>query len=187
MAGGQRKQRRKILRITASRLITIALLILLALAGFFSYRTLRRLPNVVVYFVASEETSFTLRTGYRRENVSGTQQQLVIAVQRLIDGPNASEQQRGLVSSVPKTTKLLDLTLKGNEVTVNFSKDFETGGGLADIQGRLEQVFYTLTQPKDIDKVRLEIEGRPVSVFSSEGIMIENPWTRASREVLPRW
>jgi spore germination protein GerM len=175
------------LRLTTSRLITIALLILLALAVFFSYRTLRRLPNVVVYFVKSEEISFTLEPGYRRENVSGLEQQLSTAMQRLIDGPNNSEQQRGLSSSVPKETKLLDLNIRGNQVTVNLSKEFETGGGLSDVQGRLNQIFYTLTQPKTIDKVSLQLEGKPVTVFSGEGIMIENPWTRTSRDVLPRW
>jgi spore germination protein GerM len=175
------------LRLTASRLFIIALLLLLALATFFSYRTLRRLPNVVVYFVKSEETSFTLGSGYRRENVAGLEQHLSLAMQRLIDGPNSSETRRGLSSSVPKNTRLLDLGVQGNEVTVNLSKEFETGGGVSDIQGRLEQVFYTLTQPKNIEKVTLQIEGKNVSVFSGEGIMIENPWTRPNRETLPRW
>jgi spore germination protein GerM len=172
---------------TTLRLVTIALLILLALATFFSLRTLRRLPNVVVYFVKSEETSFTLEPGYRRERVEGLEQQLSTAVQRLIDGPNSSEQQRGLSTAVPSSTKLLGLTLQNNEVTVNLSKEFETGGGMASVQGRLEQLFYTLTQPTGVDKVSLQLEGEPVIVFSGEGIIIENPWTRKTRETLPRW
>jgi spore germination protein GerM len=163
------------------------LLILLALATFFSLRGLRRLPNVVVYFVKSEETSFTLGPGYRRERVEGLEQQLSVAVQRLIDGPTASEQQRGLSSAVPTTTKLLGLTLGGNQVTVNLSEDFEAGGGMASVQGRLEQLFYTLTQSTSIDKVSLQLEGKPVIVFSGEGVIIENPWTRKTRETLPRW
>lgn len=175
------------LRITTLRLVTIALLILLALATFFSLRTLRRLPNVVVYFVKSEETSFTLSPAYRRERVDGLEGQLSIAVQRLIDGPTSSEEQRGLSSAVPTTTKLLELTLEKNQVTVNLSNEFETGGGMASVQGRLEQLFYTLTQPTDIDKVNLLLEGESVIVFSGEGIIIENPWTRKTRETLPRW
>lgn len=175
------------MRITTSRLITIALLILLALATFFSYRTLRRLPNVVVYFVKPEETSFTLGAGFRQETVSGLEQQLSTAIQSIIEGTNSSEQGRGLTSSVPKTTKLLGLSIQGDEVTVNLSKEFETGGGVADIQARLYQVFYTLTQPKNINKVRLLLGGKPVTVFSGEGIIVENPWTRTNREELPRW
>jgi spore germination protein GerM len=175
------------LRITTLRLVTIALLILLALITFFSLRTLRRLPNVVVYFVTSEETSFTLEPSYRHESVTGLEQHLSTAMQSLIDGPNGSEQQRGLTSAVPTTTKLLDLTVKGNQVTVNLSKDFEAGGGMSSIQGRLEQLFYTLTQPKEIDKAHLQIEGKAVTVFSGEGILIENPWTRRDRKTLPRW
>jgi spore germination protein GerM len=175
------------LRITPSRLTLIALLLVLALAVFFSYRTLRQLPNVVVYFVKSGETSFTLEPGYRKESVRGLEQQLSVAMQRLIDGPNASETQRGLTSAVPKATKLLGLNVQDNQVIVNLSKEFESGGGLSDIQGRLNQVFYTLTQPSKINTVSLQIAGKPVSVFSGEGMIIDNPWTRPSRNVLPSW
>jgi spore germination protein GerM len=182
-----RKGEGETLRISTLRLVTIALLILLALATFFSLRTLRRLPNVVVYFVKSEETSFTLEPAYRRERVEGLEQQLTSALQSLIAGPTGSEQQRGLTSAIPATTKLLALSVEGNQVTANLSSEFETGGGMSGIQGRLEQVFYTLTQPKDIDKVSLQIDGKPVTVFSGEGIMIENPWTRKDRDTLPRW
>jgi spore germination protein GerM len=182
-----RKGEGETLRISTLRLVTIALLILLALATFFSLRTLRRLPNVVVYFVKSEETSFTLEPAYRRESIGGLEQQLTSAVKSLIAGPTGSEQQRGLTSAIPAATKLLGLSVEGNQVTANLSSEFETGGGMSGIQGRLEQVFYTLTQPKDIDKVRLQIDGKPVTVFSGEGIMIENPWTRQDRDTLPRW
>lgn len=175
------------MKLTTLRLVTIALLILLAIAVFFSFRTLRRLPNVVVYFVKSEETSFTLAPAYRRENVSGLEQHLEIAMQRLIEGPNSSEEQRGLSSAVPEATRLLDLTLNNKQVTVNLSKEFETGGGMASMRGRLEQVFYTLTQPSDVERVSLLVNGEPVSVFGGEGIMLDNPWTRTTRDTLPVW
>jgi spore germination protein GerM len=185
---GARKQRgRGEMRISTLRLVTIALLILLALAVFFSFRTLRRLPNVVVYFIKSEETSFTLSPAYRRESVNGLEQHLTAALQRLIEGPNSAEEGRGLSSAVPETTKLLGLTLQDKQVTVNLSRDFEAGGGIASIQGRLQQVFYTLTQPSDVEQVRLQIEGEDVSVFSGEGLLVDNPWTRPTRDTLPSW
>jgi spore germination protein GerM len=180
------------LKLTTLRLVTIALLVLLALAVFFSFRTLRRLPNVVVYFVKSEDTSFTLAPAYRREAGQdetglGLEQQLTIAMQHLLEGPTSAEEQRGLSSAIPETTKLLDLALQDKQVTVNVSKEFETGGGMASMQGRLEQVFYTLTQPSEVERVSLQIDGRPVSVFGGEGIMLDNPWTRTTRDTLPIW
>jgi spore germination protein GerM len=175
------------LKLTTLRLVTIALLILLAIAVFFSFRTMRRLPNVVVYFVKSEETSMTLAPAYRRESVEGLEPQLRIAMQRLIEGPTSAEEQRGLSNAIPETTKLLDLTLDNKQVSVNLSKEFETGGGVASMRGRLEQVFYTLTQPSDVERVSLLIDGEPVSVFGGEGIMLDNPWTRTTRETLPTW
>jgi hypothetical protein len=44
---------------------------------------------------------------------------------------------------------------------------------------RLAQVVYTLTQFPTVDAVRLELGGEPVAVFGSEGIVLDQPLTRA--------
>ena len=70
---------------------------------------------------------------------------------------------------------------------VDFSSAFSVGGGNAELLGRLFQVFYTLTQPSYVDSVRLFVEGEPVSVFGSEGIVVGNPWRRVENTQLPVW
>ena len=45
--------------------------------------------------------------------------------------------------------------------------------------GRLAQLTYTATQFPTVTRVALRLDGRPVTVFSSEGIVIDGPMTRA--------
>jgi hypothetical protein len=47
---------------------------------------------------------------------------------------------------------------------------------------RLAQVVYTLTQFPTVEGVRFALDGEPVEVFSSEGIALEEPQTRADYE-----
>jgi hypothetical protein len=47
------------------------------------------------------------------------------------------------------------------------------------MSGRLAQVVYTLTQFSRIDRVSFELDGVPVRTFSSEGIVLDGPVTRA--------
>src|SRR3990172_11528052 len=44
---------------------------------------------------------------------------------------------------------------------------------------RLSQVVFTLTQFPTVQSVAFEIEGRPVTIFSSEGLIIDGPIGRA--------
>ena len=66
--------------------------------------------------------------------------------------------------------------------TIDLSGEFESGGGTASMFGRLAQVVYTLTQFPTVESVRFRIDGRDVSVFSGEGIIIDRPMTRADFE-----
>jgi hypothetical protein len=49
---------------------------------------------------------------------------------------------------------------------------------------RLAQVVYTLTQFPTVSRVSFELDGRPITTFSSEGIALDRPVTRADFEDL---
>ncbi len=167
--------------------IVLGLLVLLLVASIFiAPRVLRRLPNTVIYFVKSEETSLVLEPVFRYYD-SRQDLQLKAALEDLIAGPKQSEVAKGLFSSLPPDVKILDLTVEDKMVTVDFSQGFTHEDGLANHQGRLYQVLYSLSQSKDIDSVKLLVEGQPLSVLGGEGLMIDNPWRRVSREGLPSW
>ena len=52
------------------------------------------------------------------------------------------------------------------------------------MEARLGQVVYTLTQFPTVQKVRFELDGRPVNVFSSEGIVLDHPVGRSDYQDL---
>jgi len=100
------------------------------------------------------------------------------AIAALLDGPTETEG-GAMSSAVPAGTRLLGLTIKEKVATVDFSREFESGGGSASANIRLGQVVYTLTQFSTVKSVVFQIEGRTVTVFGSEGIVLDGPVARA--------
>lgn len=82
-----------------------------------------------------------------------------------------------LSSAIPTGTKLLGVTVSNGIAKVNFSKEFESGGGTFSVTARLAQVVFTLTQFPTVDAVEFYIEGVKVDVFSSEGLILDGPQT----------
>jgi germination protein M len=103
------------------------------------------------------------------------------AMEQLLAGPNDAERAASppIGSNVPGRTLLLGINIRDGLATVDLSREFESGGGSASMLGRLAQVVYTLTQFPTVDRVALHLDGRPVTVFSGEGILIDRPLTRA--------
>ena len=62
--------------------------------------------------------------------------------------------------------------------TVDLSDNFDDGGGSATMLARLGQLTYTLAAFPTIDSVMLELDGAPVTIFSSEGIDISTGMDR---------
>ena len=110
------------------------------------------------------------------------------AMNELLDGPTAAEASASpaLTSAVPDGTTLLGLEVADGIATVDLSRGFESGGGSASMFARLAQVTYTLTQFSTVDRVLFLLEGTPVTVFSSEGIVLTGPAVRADfQDLLP--
>ena len=108
------------------------------------------------------------------------------AVRALLAGPTAAERAHGLGSAVPSGTKLLGLTVRDGLATVDLSRRFQSGGGSASMNERLAQLVYTLTGVRGVHGVELRLQGRPVSVFSGEGLILHQPLTRSAfTEFLP--
>ncbi len=102
------------------------------------------------------------------------------AVNALLAGPSAAERAAGVGTSIPDGTDLLGLSIDGGVATVDLSRTFESGGGSLSMFNRLAQLTYTVTQFPSVQGVNLELEGKPVTVFGGEGIILEQPMTRRS-------
>jgi len=108
------------------------------------------------------------------------------AVRALLTGPAAEERAAGVGTSIPEGTELLGLSIAGGVATANLTGSYESGGGSLSMFSRLAQLTYTLTQFPAVRGVNLKLDGRPVRVFSGEGIILDRPMTRRSfRALLP--
>lgn len=104
------------------------------------------------------------------------------AMKALLAGPSAKERAASprITTLVPGGTELLGIEISGGLATVDLSAEFVSGGGSFSVRGRLAQVAYTMTQFTTVDRVSFKLDGKPVSVFSSEGIILDKPVTRAT-------
>ena len=119
--------------------------------------------------VAHRQIPYTLATGST-------------AMELLVAGPNATEKAAGLGTTIPAGTKFLGLVIKNGIATVDLSSTFASGGGSLSMFTRLAEVVYTLTQFPSVKGVDFKLDGEKVTVFSSEGIALDHPQTRADYE-----
>jgi len=77
---------------------------------------------------------------------------------------------------------LLGIAIGNGTATVDLSGAFESGGGSLSMLGRLAQVTYTLTQFPTVGSVVFHVDGKPVTAFGGEGIVLDHPATRATFE-----
>lgn len=84
----------------------------------------------------------------------------------------------GMATTIPKGTKLKEVSLQADGVHIDLSKEFKTGGGSASMTGRVAQVLYTATSLDPTTKVWLKVEGKPLEVLGGEGLELEQPITR---------
>ena len=107
------------------------------------------------------------------------------AMNELLAGPRPQESGgREITSAVPDGSRLLGLSVDNGIATVDLSREYESGGGSMSMAVRLGQVVYTLTQFPTVQAVLFEIEGRAVTVFSSEGLILDGPVGRANYDDL---
>lgn len=175
------------MRTVVLRVAALALLLLLALVAVITVRTLQRIPDTIVYFVRDGGQAFTLEAAHRRSGATVLRTRVERQVAALARGPEPQEAARGLSTAVPADVTVRDARLEDGVLTVDLSAAFERGGGSAAMLGRLHQLYYTLTQPSDVDALRIAVEGEVVEVFGGEGLLLEDPWVRADHPELPVW
>jgi germination protein M len=115
-----------------------------------------------------------------QREIPSTPRIALATLRELVDGPNASDQSMidGVSTAVPGSTLVIDVAIDNRLATVNLSREFESGGGSFTMFARLAQVVYTVTQFPTVDEVQFELDGRPVTVFSGEGIVLDQPVAR---------
>ena len=134
---------------------------------------------VRAYFVLGGEPGVTglvpvLRTVPKTTGVAKA------AMTALLAGPTKAESgDRTITTAIPDGTTLNGVSIKTGIATVDLSTEFDSGRGTASMRYRLAQVVYTLTQFSTVKSVLFQVDGGNVTVFGSEGIVLDGPSKRA--------
>lgn len=138
--------------------------------------------TVDVYFLALDQNNNTVYKKVVRDIPVG-EQPLEFAVKSLLKGPNLIEKSTGAYSEIPASTKLLSVRESKNRVVIDFSSDFQYGGGTDSIYSRLMQLIKTALANTDNKKIYLYLDGQQISIIGGEGIMITQPLSEKSLDL----
>lgn len=79
---------------------------------------------------------------------------------------------------IPQKTKVIELDIIDNEVTINFSKELLNIQN--DLQTRLiESIVYSLTEINGINSVKINVENKQLETYPNSKEKLENPLTRS--------
>lgn len=96
----------------------------------------------------------------------------------LLAGPTSTEADAGITSAIPSGALLLDLTIDNGLATVDLSSEFAAAGSETELQARVAQVLYTLTQFSTVKRVAFELDGQPTAVPTPDAGTTERPVAR---------
>lgn len=98
------------------------------------------------------------------------------SLEELLAGPKVA----GDYSEVPRGTRLLGVSITGNTANVNLSSQVQSLQGAPAIPLFLGQVVNTATQFQGVERVSLQVEGRPVRTLGGEGVAVPEPLDKAA-------
>ncbi len=84
-------------------------------------------------------------------------------IESLTIGSNKSNYIReGFKAIIPENTKVLDIKLEDSILTINFSKEL-LNVSVDNEEKMLEAIIYSLSEIKDIKKIKILVEGKPLT------------------------
>ena len=100
------------------------------------------------------------------------------ALNALLTGPSADELAKGIINLIPRNTRIISATVRGNTAYINFSEDFMFNTfGVEGYVAQLRQIVWTVTEFSNVSDVQVLIESRRVD-YLAEGIWIGSPINR---------
>lgn len=103
---------------------------------------------------------------------------VVGAVRELFLGPTKSEELKGIMSEIPVGTRLINVEESEDEIYVDISPQYLTGGGSATMQLRYIQIYKTLKKTAPYKGVYLKVDGKMLKAIGGEGLEVTQPLTQ---------
>lgn len=133
-----------------------------------------------LYFVRIGEDGQISRQEVKR-SIPVSDSPLTDAIGALLAGPSEGEIRSGLVSLIPRGTKLLGIVMRGNTAFIDLSETFMYNNyGTEGFIAQLRQIVFTATSFSSVQDVQIIIEGQKKDYLGGEGVYIGKPLSRAS-------
>lgn len=100
------------------------------------------------------------------------------AVKELFLGPTQHEELKGIMTEIPIGTRLIKVEESEDEVLVDVSSQYVTGGGSATMQLRYLQLYKTLRNIAPDKKIYLLVDGKNIKTIGGEGLEVNQPLTK---------
>jgi len=118
-----------------------------------------------------------------RRTIEATPAVARAALTSLLDGPTDGEKRAGLVTAIPGTTTLRDVSLSDGVAIVDLDGTFADGANGTALKERVAQVVATLTRFPTIRRVAFRLDGEPVTTMGGEeGVRLSPPLGRRQIE-----
>lgn len=141
-------------------------------------RNLKENINEGIYLVEYSESTGSITLIFR-ERKFNNKSSIEEAIKKLLEGATDYENNRNIISCIPKNTKLLDIFIENNTVYLNFNDNFEFNPlGNDGTMVQIYQFVYTATQFEGIDNVIFLINGRLNETIGAEGAIENMPFRR---------
>ncbi|MCL2138285.1 MAG: GerMN domain-containing protein [Treponema sp.] len=128
-----------------------------------------------IYFMHSENNGDEIQPAKVIRNFDNFNSPLTDSINVLLSGPTNEEAGRGIMSFIPKNSKLLSARVTNNTAYLSFNEEFRYNTfGREGCAAQIKQIVLTATEFPTVEKVQFLIEGEIVN-FLSEGVMIRDP------------
>ena len=131
-----------------------------------------------IYLVEYDENSGAITLIFRNRNFNDNVS-IESAIKTLLNGATDDENNKNIISCIPRNTELLDIFVEDDIVYLNFNEDFEFNPlGNEGTMIQIYQLVYTATQFEGIDKVIFLINGNLNETIGAEGSIENTAFTR---------
>lgn len=119
-------------------------------------------PNDLEVIYLLDNNDYLSMTKISADNKDKIAKSLDLIEGLTIDGKKKDIIPKGFKSLLPKNTKVLDISLKDNILSIDFSKEFNNIKKEYE-EKLIEALIYTLTSVEGIDKIEIYVEGNKLT------------------------
>jgi spore germination protein GerM len=142
--------------------------------------TVQNTENMTLFFSKKQGAQSVTEAVVRKlpSPPPASSERLKVVLTELLKGPTVEEKANGLYTEIPDGTQLLGLIVEKNNLTVNLSSHFSTGGGSNSMIRRFEEIRQTIFSIDRQHTVSMAVEGKILSTLGGEGLEVDDALKR---------